>query len=378
MHNQVFLDYASCTPVNEEVYKTYTKLVKDCYINSEAVYKPGLDVHRLVEKSRSMIAEMLHVKSEELIFTSGASEANSFAIKGYAFANAHKGKHLISSAMEHSSVLHSLEQLRDHFGFSLTLLPVNENGIVSLDDLKAAMREDTILVSMMAVNNEIGSIQDISAIAQIVHQNAKAKLHVDAVQAFGKIDLHLSDCDMVTFTAHKIYGVKGCGILYRKKNITILPLINGGQQENGLRGGTLNAASCIVFAKTLRLALTKQQQHYDYVKKLNQRVRVELEKMSDIRINSPRNACPYILNFSCLVIGSEIMMNAFNEKGICVSTQSTCSSRTKAPSHTLTAMGLDEKITYGAVRVSFSHLTTMEEINYFIDSLKEIINEYRT
>lgn len=378
MHNQVFLDYASCTPVNEEVYKTYTKLVKDCYINSEAVYKPGLDVHRLVEKSRSMIAEMLHVKSEELIFTSGASEANSFAIKGYAFANAHKGKHLISSAMEHSSVLHSLEQLRDHFGFSLTLLPVNENGIVSLDDLKAAMREDTILVSMMAVNNEIGSIQDISAIAQIVHQNAKAKLHVDAVQALGKIDLHLSDCDMVTFTAHKIYGVKGCGILYRKKNVTLLPLINGGQQENGLRGGTLNAASCIVFAKTLRLALTKQQQHYDYVKKLNQTVRVELEKMSDIRINSPRNACPYILNFSCLVIGSEIMMNAFNEKGICVSTQSTCSSRTKAPSHTLTAMGLDEKITYGAVRVSFSHLTTMEEINYFIDSLKEIINEYRT
>lgn len=378
MHNQVFLDYASCTPVNEEVYKTYTKLVKDCYINSEAVYKPGLDVHRLVEKSRSMIAEMLHVKSEELIFTSGASESNSFAIKGYAFANAHKGKHLISSAMEHSSVLHSLEQLRDHFGFSLTLLPVNENGIVSLDDLKAAMREDTILVSMMAVNNEIGSIQDISAIAQIVHQNAKAKLHVDAVQALGKIDLHLSDCDMVTFTAHKIYGVKGCGILYRKKNVTLLPLINGGQQENGLRGGTLNAASCIVFAKTLRLALTKQQQHYDYVKKLNQTVRVELEKMSDIRINSPRNACPYILNFSCLVIGSEIMMNAFNKKGICVSTQSTCSSRTKAPSHTLTAMGLDEKITYGAVRVSFSHLTTMEEINYFIDSLKEIINEYRT
>ncbi len=378
MHNQVFLDYASCTPVNEEVYKTYTKLVKDCYINSEAVYKPGLDVHRLVEKSRSMIAEMLHVKSEELIFTSGASESNSFAIKGYAFANAHKGKHLISSAMEHSSVLHSLEQLRDHFGFSLTLLPVNENGIVSLDDLKAAMREDTILVSMMAVNNEIGSIQDISAIAQIVHQNAKAKLHVDAVQALGKIDLHLSDCDMVTFTAHKIYGVKGCGILYRKKNVTLLPLINGGQQENGLRGGTLNAASCIVFAKTLRLALTKQQQHYDYVKKLNQTVRVELEKMSDIRINSPRNACPYILNFSCLVIGSEIMMNAFNEKGICVSTQSTCSSRTKAPSHTLTAMGLDEKVTYGAVRVSFSHLTTMEDINYFIDSLKEIINEYRT
>lgn len=241
MHNQIFLDYASCTPVNEDVYNTYIKLVKDCYINSEAVYHAGVDINRLVETSRKQIAKLLRVESEELLFTSGASEANSFAIKGYALANKQKGKHIISSGMEHSSVLHSLEQLRDEFGFELTLLPVTSEGTIDLHDLKAAMRSDTILVSMMAVNNEIGSIQDIEQIASVVHQSSKAKLHVDAVQAIAKMDLDFTNIDMATFTAHKLYGVKGCGILYRKRNIKLLPLVNGGQQESGLRGGTLNA-----------------------------------------------------------------------------------------------------------------------------------------
>lgn len=378
MHDQVFLDYASCTPVNEEVYQTYIKLVKDCYINSEAVYNAGIDVNRLVETSRKQIAKLLCVSAEELIFTSGASEANSFAIKGYALANRKKGNHIISSAMEHSSVLHSLEQLRDTFGFELTLLPVNEQGVVDPKELKKAMRSDTILVSMMAVNNEIGSIQDIESFAQIVHQYRKAKLHVDAVQAIGKINLSLEHIDMLTLTAHKLYGVKGCGVLYCKKNIQLLPLINGGQQEKGLRGGTLNAPSCIVFAKTLRLILAHHDEYAQYVKELHDYTRERLEKLSHIHINSPMDCCPYILNFSCTDIGSEIMMNALNARHICVSSQSTCSSRAKAPSHTLTAMGLAENITYGAIRISFSHLTRKEEIDYLLDSLKEIMNEYRT
>lgn len=378
MHNQIFLDYASCTPVNEEVYHTYIKLVKDCFINSEAVYSAGVDIHKLVETSRKQIAKLLKVHSEEIIFTSGASEANSFAIKGYAFANKEKGMHIISSAMEHSSVLHSLEQLRDEFNFELTLLPVNEFGTISLDDLQKVMRPDTILVSMMSVNNEIGSIQNIDKIAEIVHSNHKAKLHVDAVQGIGKIDMQFSDVDMATITAHKLYGIKGCGVLYRKKNVKLLPLINGGQQENGLRGGTLNAPACIVFAKTLRLALEEKEKHYQYVKDLYEYTRANLKKINDICINSPENGCPYILNFSCVSIGSEIMMNALNAKNICVSTQSTCSSRTKAPSHTLSAMGLSDDITYGAIRVSFSHLTTKDEIDYLLTCIKEIINEYRT
>lgn len=378
MPKQVFMDYASCTPVNSEVYNTYCKLVKDYYVNSEAVYFAGNEVHNLVEKSRQQIAKLLHVDSDELLFTSGASEANSFAIKGFALKNMHKGKHIITSAMEHSSVLHSVEQLENEFGFEVTWLPVNKKGTIDYEQLQAALRPDTILVSLMSVNNEIGSIQDIERISKIVHSSSRAKLHVDAVQSIGKMDMDFQYVDMLTFTAHKLYGIKGCGILYRKKNIELLPLISGGQQEFGLRGGTLNAPSCIVFAKTLRLALENQQKHYEYVKQLNLYAREKLLEIEDIVINSPEDACPYILNISCVSIGSEIMMNALNAKRICVSTQSTCSSRTKAPSHTLTAMGLDPSITYGAIRMSFSHLTTLEEIDYVMQNLKEIIHEFRT
>lgn len=378
MPNQVFLDYASCTPVDHEVYSTYAKLVKEYYVNSEAVYSAGVEVNKLVETSRKQIAKLLQAKPEEILFTSGASEANSFAIKGYALANMHKGKHIISSAMEHSSVYNSIQQLQRYFGFEVTLLPVQKDGTIALCDLREAMREDTILVSMMAVNNEIGSVQDIGAISEIVHRNKKTKLHVDAVQSIGKIDFSFDLVDMATITAHKLYGIKGCGVLYRKQNIELMPLINGGQQEFGLRGGTLNAPACIVFAKTLRLALEHKQEHYNHVQKLNDFVREEVAILEDIHINSPIGGCPYIFNFSCTSVGSEIMMNALNALGICVSTQSTCSSRTKAPSHTLVAMGYDDSITYGAIRISFSHLTTWEEVRYFITSLKEIIHEFRT
>lgn len=378
MHKSVFLDYASCTPVKEEIYNTYIKLVKDCYINSEAVYTQGVEVNNLVETSRKQIAKLLDVASEEIIFTSGASEANSFAIKGYALKNKHKGNHIITSMMEHSSVLHSVKQLEEEFGFEVTYLPIDKNGKISLNDLEMAMRKDTILVSIMSVNNEIGSIQNISEISEIVHKSSKCKFHVDAVQSIAKIDLQLKDIDMMSFTAHKLYGVKGCGVLICKKNIELLPLISGGQQERGLRGGTLNAPACIVLAKTLRLAFEEKETHYQYVNTLNKYMREMLNTIQDIHINSPVDACPYILNFSCVSIGSEIMMNALNARNICVSTQSTCSSKTKEPSHTLSAMNMSDEIKYGAIRLSFSHLTNKEELNYFLTSLKEIIYEYRT
>lgn len=375
--NPVFLDYASCTPVRKEVLSTYTQLVEECYVNSEALYQAGVKVNTLVETSRKQIAKLLGVHAEEIIFTSGASEANSFAIKGYALQNKHKGNHIITSLMEHSSVLQSMKQLESHFGFEVTYLPVQKDGRIAVQGIKNALRKDTILVSIMAVNNEIGSVQPIEEIAELL-KDSTVKFHVDAVQSIGKEDFSLQDIDMLTITAHKLYGVKGCGVLYKKKNIALLPLINGGQQEQGLRGGTLNAPACIVFAKTLRLALAEKQAHYAYVQTLNKHMREALRTIQDIVINSSKDACPYILNFSCTSIGSEIMLNALNSKGICLSTQSTCSSRTKAPSHTLSAMGLPNEITYGAMRVSFSHLSTIEEIEYVIQSIKEIVHEYRT
>lgn len=378
MAKTVFLDYASCTPVREEIFNTYMKLVKECYVNSEAVYKSGVAVHDLVEKSRAQIAKLLKVNSDEILFTSGASEANSLAVKGYALKNRHKGKHIITSKMEHSSVFNSVKQLEEDFGFEVTYLPVHSDGKISLDELKKSMRNDTILVSIMSVNNEIGSIQEIEEIAKIVKTYNRCKLHVDAVQSIGKIDIDIKDVDMMTIASHKLYGIKGCGVLMRRRNVELMPLVNGGQQEAGIRGGTLDAPVCIVFAKTLRLALEEKDKHYAYVRKLQNYLREELSKLEDIHINSPIDNCAYIMNFSCTRIGSEIMMNALNAKNICVSAQSTCSSRTKAPSHTLKAMDMSDAIAYGAIRVSLSHLTTMDELEYFIKTLKEIIHEYRT
>lgn len=378
MPKQVFLDYASCTPIHKELLSTYMTLLEKYYINSEAVYTSGVEVHELVEKSRKMCANLLKVNAQDILFTSGASESNSYAIKGYCLKNKHKGNHIITSAMEHSSVLHSIKQLESDFGFKVTYVPVNKDGKVNVEDIQNAIKKETILVSIMSVNNEIGSIQPIQAIATVLKEYPQIKFHVDAVQSIGKIDLPIHDIDMMSITSHKLYGVKGCGILYCKSNIELLPIINGGQQEKGLRGGTINAPACILFAKTLRLALEKQQEHYEILSKMHAYVREALQLEETIVINSPSDACPYILNFSCVKLGSEIMMNALNAKGICVSSQSTCSSRTKAPSHTLSAMNLDQSITYGAIRVSFSHLTTKEELDYFIESVKEIINEYKT
>lgn len=378
LNKTYYFDYASCTPINEEILNTYFKLLKDYYVNSESIYSKGIEVNNLVNESRKRIAEILEVKPEEILFTSGASESNSFAVKGYALLNQNRGKHIITSKMEHSSVLNSIKQLEDFFGFEVDYLDVEDDGRVSLKNIKQHLRTDTLMVCIMAVNNEIGSIQDISTIGKYIHSNSRAVFMVDGVQQIGKEPVDLSEVDLYAFTTHKLYGIKGCGILYKKANLKLLPLINGGQQEEGLRGGTLNAPACIVAAKTLRLAVDSLITHHQYVEKLNIKLRNALNKIDDIVINSPKDATPYILNFSCISIGSEIMMNALNSRNICVSAQSTCSSRTKEPSHTLKAMGKADDIAYGSIRVSFSDLSTDDELNYLIESVKEIVNDYRT
>ncbi len=378
MSKQVFLDYASCTPIEPSLLNTYQTLLEKYYINSEAVYDAGVSVHELVEKSRNMIARLLQVRAQDLLFCSGASEANSLAIKGYCLQNKNKGKHIITSEMEHSSVKESVKQLVEHFGFTLTYVPVYTDGKVRVEDIQKAITPQTILVSIMGVNNEIGSIQPIDEIGTLLKQYPQIKFHVDAVQSITKVKFNLENIDMMSITSHKLYGVKGCGILYAKSNVTLLALINGGQQEKSLVGGTLNAPACILFAKTLRLAMENASEHLSHMQTLHDYAREKLMELEHIVINSPIDACPSILNFSCTKVGSEIMMNALNAKHICVSSQSTCSSRMKKPSHTLVAMRLEDAITYGAIRISFSHLTTINELDYFIESVKEIVYEYKT
>ncbi len=263
----------------------------------------------------------------KLFFTSAASESNTLAIVGYALANEHRGHHVLTSNVEHSSVRHAMEFLK-RFGFEVEFLPINEEGIVTPECLKAHMRKDTILVSVMHVNNEMGAINPILELEKIVHQNPTCVYHVDCVQSFSKIDIPFDKLDMATISAHKIHGLKGSAILMKKKKIQLVPIIQGGQQEQGLRGGTENAPANIVLAKTIRLALEEQSSAYAHVSKKSINICVKhYLKINGAHIHSPLSAIPYILNISFDQITSEVLLNALDQKGICVSAKSTCSSQ---------------------------------------------------
>lgn len=374
----IYLDYASTTPINQEVLKAYTYVLEKYYANTDSLHDAGLKVAELMEQSREQTASCLKVKSSELMFTSGASEANNTAIKGSAFALQNRGKHLITSCVEHSSVNQTMKQLEELFGFEVTYLPVNSKGVVEVETLSKALRKDTILVSIMALNNEVGAVNDIAALAKITHERSRAVFHSDCTQILGKLPLDfLPDIELASFSAHKIYGLKGSGLLYHKQNVRLVPLICGGQQEAGLRGGTSNAPTNIAWAKTMRIACETMAEHNQHVMKLNQQLRKGLAAISDIEINSPVDATPYILNFSVKGMTSEVMLNALNHFGICVSSQSTCSSKTKAPSRILMAMGYSEERATHSLRVSLSHLSSEAEVNELLRVLKEIFNDYR-
>lgn len=314
----IYFDNASTTSVRTEVRRVYGQMLETCYGNPDSLHAAGRQASSLMEKSRSNIASMLHVDPSEIIFTSAASESNTLAIVGYALANEHRGHHVLTSNVEHSSVRHAMEFLK-RFGFEVEFLPINEEGIVTPECLKSHMRKDTILVSVMHVNNEMGAINPILELEKIVHQNPTCVFHVDCVQSFSKIDIPFEKLDMATISAHKIHGLKGSAILMKKKKIQLVPIIQGGQQEQGLRGGTENAPANIVLAKTIRLALEEQSKAYDHVLKINQYLREELAKINGAHVHSPKDAIPYILNISFDQITSEVLLNALDQKGICVS-----------------------------------------------------------
>ncbi len=371
----IYLDYVSTTPLNDEVNKMYQSLLNDYFANADSLYSLGLQTSSLMEKSRSLTAELLNVKQSEIFFTSGATESNNTAIKGCAFQYQNRGKHIITSAIEHSSVYNTCVQLRDVFGFDVDFISVLANGQVNLNELSKKIRPDTILVSIMYVNNEVGSINPIDKIRDIIKvMNPKTKFHVDMVQAMGKIPIDLSIVDMASFSAHKIYGLKGSGVLYKKESMSLVPLVCGGQQESGIRGGTSNTATHTLFAKTLRLVLENQEQHYRYVSTLNHYVREALSQESEVVINTPmENSSPYILNFSCVGYKPEVILHALESHDCYVSTKSTCSSHQNDVSKTLAAMNLSDDVAKSAIRISFSHLTTKEDIDKFIYHLSSIL-----
>jgi len=373
----LYLDYAATTPVNQEVQETYAKIIHEHFGNADSLHQLGLEASSLMERSRSLIASLLKVATNEVIFTSGASEANNLAIKGVAFQYQKRGKHLITTSVEHSSVYETCKQLEESFGFEVTYLKVNQNGELSLEELEKAIRSDTILVSIMHVNNEVGMIYPIEEIKKITKKYPNVHLHVDMVQALGKIPIDLTDIDLASFSAHKIYGLKGSGILVKKNSTQLLPLITGGQQEFNLRAGTSNVPTNIVLAKTIRLALEDLDKKSEHVRMLNQMLRNYFLNLEHAHINSPINASPYIVNVSLLDYKPETLIHALEELGIYISTKSACTTKKNTISRTLKAMNSSDAIGNAALRISLSHTMKEADIEYFTTSLDGILESIK-
>lgn len=375
MQHRIYFDNASTTNINPEVLKSYKQLLDQYYVNSESLYDEGSLISRMMEKARSAIAGLLDIQPDEVIFTSGSSESNTSAIKGVCFAESNK-KHIITTNIEHSSIMNACAQMERVFGYEVTYLPVNEQGTVSASQVLKALREDTALVSIMHVNNEVGSINPIEEIAEIVKKKSHAYMHVDLTQSIGKVPVDLKYIDLASISAHKLEGLKGSGILIKKKHVPFEPVINGGEQEQGFRGGTSNACVNMVFAKTLRLALENSSKYHEKIEEMSSFLESELRKIEGVEINHPEHHVSSIINFSYEKIPSEVMQNALNRKGFMVSARSTCASKSTDPSYVLSAMGYNDVRASSCIRVSLSYHNSMDEVKQFIKALKEIITQY--
>lgn len=359
----IYLDNSATTKPHKEVIETFTKVAEEFFGNPSSVHALGLKAEKLLKTARQQMASLLGVKENEVVFTSGGTEGNNFAIKGIASKYHTRGKHIITTAIEHPSVLEACQQLEQE-GFDVTYLPVNEQGRIEIDQLKAHLREDTILVSMMHVNNEVGVIQPIREVGQLLKDYPKILFHVDYVQGAGKIPLqfHEAHIDLATISAHKFHGLKGTGALYIREGLKIDPLLAGGNQERSYRSGTENVAGIVAMSKALRLSLDNLEQKQKKLLKIHQFLRDELSKIDGVEVHTPnKNFANHIINFSVEGFKAEVLVHAIAENEVYVSTTSACSSKLNEPCKTLLAMGVTENQASSALRISLSFENTMEE-----------------
>jgi len=377
----IYFDNSATTKPYPEVLDTYRTAAEQFFANPSSIHKLGGRSEELLKKSREQAAQLLRVKPQEVIFTSGGTEGNNFAIKGTAFAFRHRGKHLMTTRVEHPASLRAFEQL-EALGFDVTYLEVDRNGRISLDDVKKALREDTILVSVIHVNNELGTIQPVKEIGQLLKDRPKTLFHVDHVQGFTKVplDFHEANIDLCTISGHKIHGPKGTGILYKREGIMLSPLLAGGGQEFGFRSGTENLPAIAAFVKAMRLSLERAQNGgIARLRNMTDRLRQALASHPLLSFNTPSEAsAPHILNLTVKGIRSEVLVHALDRQGIYVSTKSACSSKTQEPSAVLLATGLSEEDASHAIRISLSFENTMDEVESFLDIFMQTIDKLET
>ncbi|AZB43944.1 cysteine desulfurase [Bacillus sp. FJAT-42376] len=372
----LYLDNSATTEPYPEVMESYIKITKEFFANPSSLHKLGSQAEHLLRQARKQTANLLHVREEEIVFTSGGTEANNLAIKGTAFSKKQRGKHIITSAVEHPSVMESCLQLEKDFGFQLTILPVDENGRVSPEQLKRELKEDTILVSIMHVNNEVGTIQPIQEIANILKDYPNVTFHTDHVQGAAKVPLDLSHpgIDLCTLSAHKFHGLKGTGILFIKKGLRLTPLLSGGDQENQLRSGTESVAGIAAAAKALRMSMEDFRKHGPAVEETKRQILNRLREINGVEINTPlEQSAPHIIHFSVPGIKSEVLVHMLEEKDIFVSTTSACSSRKSLPSPTLLAMNKSKDAALSGIRISLAMNTDDSKLEKLFASLEQAI-----
>lgn len=374
----IYLDNAATTKPRAEVVKSFQQTAELYFANPSSIHELGGKVGELQEKAREQTADLLKVRTDEIIFTSGGTEGNNLAIKGIAWQHKNRGNHIITTEIEHASVYGSCKSLEAD-GFEITYLPVNDEGVISLKDLSRAITDKTILVSIMHVNNEIGSIQPIDEIGGLLNQYPKVFFHVDAVQGLGKVPLSLteSNIDLCTFSGHKIHGLKGTGILYARKGTTFTPLFHGGNQEKAFRSGTENVAGNVAFARALRLMKQEEKEKCVQMNQLKDVVMRELATIEGVIVNSSFEGAPHLVNVSVPGIKPETFIHALYDEGIIISTQSACASKQFEASRVLLACGHDEKRASSGLRISLTYDTSKEEMEKFLQAFRKVVVQLR-
>ena len=377
--NRIYLDNAATTQLDEVVLEQMLPWLRERYGNASSVYQTGREARKAVEEARRQVARALNCTASEVFFTGSGTESDNWAIKGAAWAHQDKGRHIVSTAIEHHAVLHTLQALEKQ-GFSVTYVPVNEFGRISPEDIRAAVRDDTILVSVMAANNEIGTLQPIAQIGQI----AKAQgvlFHTDAVQAVGAIPVDVEDwqVDLLSLSAHKFHGPKGAGALYVRKGVRLEPLLHGGAQERNRRAGTENLPGIVGLGKAIELACEDIEGKAQAVTELRDMLIAGiLANIPQVRLNGdPVHRLPNNVNISVRFVEGEALLLRLDLAGIAASSGSACTSGSLDPSHVLLAIGLPHEIAHGSLRLSLSKKTTREEVEEVLRVLGEVVRKLR-
>lgn len=377
---KVYLDHSATTPVDPEVAQLMMTYYTEKYGNPSSVHGFGREAKEALEKAREQVAALIGAQPTEITFTSGGTEADNLAILGTAEAQRKKGKHIITSAVEHHAVLETCEFLEKN-GFDLTVIPVNDEGLLNPQDIANAIRPDTILITIMHANNEVGTIQPIAEIGKIARDKG-VTFHVDAVQSLGKIPIDVKEMniDLLTISSHKIYGPKGVGSLFIRKGVRIVPLVHGGGQEKKRRSGTENTPGIIGFGKACELAGQRMTEEEEKLVVLREQLMNGiLERIPYVKVNGPRgdNRLPNNVNVSIRYVEGEALLLSLDMMGIAASSGSACTSGSLDPSHVLLAMGLPHEIAHGSLRFSLGRQNTPEDIDYVLEQLPKIVERLR-